>query len=193
MPLSNLIKNLNRIYQFSDYEISKITSLVKTKKYKKRELILTQGEPNRIFGYINNGLCKSYTTDNKQTVHIIQLLKEDYWLSDVFSHSTGKGSHTSVECIEDTLLHYFEYENLEQLYLLIPKFESYCRKMLLNRVVKMSEDRFDLLSLNAEERYTKFLNKHDDLTQRISQKDIASYLGIFPESLSRIRRQLANK
>ncbi len=193
MPLTNLINNISKYYQFNEEEMLAITSMVKTKKFKKKALIVTQGETVGIVAYVNNGLCKSYFTDHKSMQHNILLMQENEWICNGLIGNTGTISNHSIEALEETEIKYFEMNQLEILFHRIPKFESHFRNILQGKVGQLMQDRYQLISNNAEDRYKQFLQNYPDLVQRISQKDIASYLGIFPESLSRIRRQLSKK
>jgi CRP-like cAMP-binding protein len=193
MPYSKLIKNFSKFYSFSETEMNMILQVVKIQKIKKRQYFIKAGEVVRKIAFVNKGLFKAYFTNSEGVEHIITISQEDYWLSDMQTYITGKGSLSSIECIEDAELYCFDYDEIEKLFVAIPRFESHFRKMLQNRLVNLYNDRYDLISLSAEERYISFLNTYPELSQRISQKDIASFLGIFPESLSRIRRHLANK
>jgi CRP-like cAMP-binding protein len=193
MPYTRLIKNLTRNFQFTEAELGMILNCVKMKRLTKRMLFCKSGDVCRQLGFVNKGLLKTYFTDHEETKHNIQLSPEDFWICDMTSYVTGKASITSVEVLEDAEILYFEYEDMEELYKKIPKFETHFRMMLQNRMVTLYKDRFNLISLSAEQRYLDFLNSNPELVQRISQKDIASYLGIFPESLSRIRKHIANK
>jgi CRP-like cAMP-binding protein len=86
-----------------------------------------------------------------------------------------------------------EKNNLEQLYIDIPKFDRFFRILLQNAYIAMQRRISDGMSLSAEQRYIDFLNRYPQFEQRLTLRQIASYLGITPESLSRIRRQRMSK
>jgi CRP/FNR family transcriptional regulator, anaerobic regulatory protein len=193
MPYTRLIKNLSKFYTFTDDEMTSIIQLVKIQKIRKRQMFIKAGDVSRKLAFVNKGLFKSYFTNSEGVEHIIQLSQEDFWLVDMQSYITAKASLSSIECIDEAELYCFDFEDIENLFVKIPRFESHFRLMLQNRIISLHNDRYNLISLSAEERYISFLNQNPEMSQRISQKDIASFLGIFPESLSRIRRHIANK
>lgn len=191
MPYSKLLKNLTKIYSFTQEQEEAIANCIIVRKFKKRDKFFEIGEVNRQIGFINKGLFKTYITDQEGIKHNISFACEDFWITDLNSYVTSQGSLSAIECVEDAELFCFHYDDMEELYKKIPKLESHFRIMSQNRMVALYKDRFNLISLSAEERYIKFLNEFPIFVQRISQKDIASYLGIFPETLSRIRRNIA--
>jgi CRP-like cAMP-binding protein len=193
MPFTRLLKNLTKHFNFTEEERNEILQVVKIQKLRKRQLFIKAGEVVRKLAFVNKGLFKTYFTSGEGAEHIIQLSEEEYWLADMQSYIQGIGSLSSIECIEDAELYCIDFEDIEKLFVKIPRFETHFRMMLQNRILTLHKDRFNLISLSAEERYIDFLNAKPEIAQRISQKDIASYLGIFPESLSRIRRHLANR
>ena len=98
-----------------------------------------------------------------------------------------------IDATEDTTLLQISRANLEQLYQKVPKFERFFRIMFQNAFIAQQERIKQNLSFTAEQRYCQFLDKWPDLEQRLSQKQVASYLGITPEFLSMIRRKQARK
>ncbi len=188
-----LIKNFSRIYQFEEVEMSKILSFARVRRIKRKTFIAEQGDVWRTLAYVKKGLFKAYIIDHEGTNHNIGFYKEDFWISDSHSYNLGQGCLTNIVALEDSEIICFDHQEMEFLFKQIPKFESHFRCMLERRVAALAKDRFNLISLNAEQRYKQFITENEDLSNRITQKEIASYLGIFPESLSRIRRQMANK
>jgi CRP-like cAMP-binding protein len=193
MPKIKLYNKFLNLNLFTDQELAAIIKPLTTKKFRKRDVLVNEGEANRNFYYVNKGLFKAYMTNEQGDKFNIQFFKEDYWMCDMNSYLTGDGSLTTIECIEHGEVASYTYAEIEEIMKNNHRFETYFRNLLHFRLVSMHKDRYNLISLSAEQRYIDFINKDQSLAERISQKDIASFLGIFPESLSRIRRQLYKK
>jgi CRP-like cAMP-binding protein len=106
---------------------------------------------------------------------------------------TGTPSLYSIDAMEDSEVLLLDNTSNEILYERVPKFERYFRILIQNAFIATQRRILSTISKTAEERYLEFLEKYPTLEQRVPQRQIASYLGITPESLSRIRRQLARK
>ena len=118
---------------------------------------------------------------------------EDWWVNDAYSALTQKPSTLYIEALEDTDVYFIDNQELEKLYAAIPKFERYFRILAQNRFIALQDRINGELSATAEERYLDLLDRYPTLPQRVPQQYIASYLGIQPPSLSRIRKNLADK
>jgi CRP-like cAMP-binding protein len=148
---------------------------------------------NRKIAFVNKGVLKSFITNPNGSTHIVAIAKEDYWVSDMHSIFAAEASKTTIQAVENAELFVFDYQILENLFPQIPSLEKHFRKLQQKRMLGSLIDRYNLISLNAEERYKLFIETQAEFHSRLPQKDIASYLGIFPESLSRIRRMLMDK
>ncbi|MFM2385574.1 MAG: hypothetical protein RL660_331 [Bacteroidota bacterium] len=191
MYVSEAVDNFAKGSMFTPAERSKIIAAAKLMRLKKRERFVVQGEYNAKFAYVTKGLFKHYITDSAGGQHILSFSKEDYWIADLHACTRKLPSVSTIECLEDCELLVFEYDTLEALFTEIPQLESHFRKIMQARLMSSQIDRFNQISLSAEQRYLVFTANNQDLVQRISLKDIAAFLGIFPESLSRIRRNLS--
>ena len=111
----------------------------------------------------------------------------------MYSYLTEQPARFNVVTMEETELMLIEKKDLENLYIKIPKFERFFRLLLQNAFIALQERVLSNLSESAEERYLKFRKKYALIDNRVPQNQVASYLGITPESLSRIRKKLARK
>ncbi len=187
--LIKITEHLNLSEEITNEFISKLS----LKTIKRRQFLCKQGEVFPYMCFVNSGLFKSYTIDAEYVQQILGFSKQGYWLSDIFSYVTKLPCHTTIEALEDSELLVISYEDLELLFSKFHLLETHFRKMLERRVSALMQDRYNMLRLNAMERYNNFMEKNDELALRLMQKDIASHLGIFPESLSRIRKSLATR
>ena len=166
-----------------------LTSVFKTKNLRKRQYLLQAGDVCRYECFVNEGCLRQYYVDENGQEHVLMFAFENWWTSDMHSFVTGKPSLTNIEAIEDASLLLIEKENLNQLYLRIPAFERFFRIKLQRAFIAHQMRLIENMSLPADTRYQNFIEAYPQLEQRIPQKHIASYLGIAPESLSRIRAQ----
>ena len=131
--------------------------------------------------------------DTEGQEHIVMFSIEDWWTSDLGSFITQKPADFNVQCIENTQLIQFSYDNLEELYIEIPKFERLFRKIIERAFVASQKRIVRNFSLDAKERYKIFKTTYPRIDQRVPQYMIASYLGITKEFLSKIKSQLINE
>ena len=182
-----ILKNISRFITLTPEEEQYFTSLLKLKKVKKKAYLLQEGDISRHQYFVNKGCLRTYTIDEKGLEHIIQFAIEDWWMGDMYSFLTQTPARFTIDALEDSELLCLEKNALEELYIKIPKFERFFRHLLQNAFVALQERIIANLSQPADERYCTFITKYPDMEKRLPLKQIASYLGITPESLSRIR------
>lgn len=173
----------------SDKQVLRNNYLVK--KLKKRQFFLQEGDVCKYAGFVTKGCLKTYTIDKNGDEHVFQIAIEGWWISDMYSHLTGEPATFTIEALEDCELLILDLEARETIFKQIPNYERFHRILLERNYVATQRRVNSMLSSSAEERYLAFINKYPQIVQRVPQLVIASYLGIAPESLSRIRKQLA--
>ncbi len=188
-----ILKNIARFIQLTPEETDRFTSVLKPRTLRKRQYLVQAGDVFRYECFVNKGSLRTYHIDNNGQEHIVMFAFEDWWTGDMYSFLSGQPALYNVDALEDAELLLIEKSQLEQLYIDIPKFDRFFRILLQNAYISMQRRISDNMSLTAEERYLDYINRYPHFEQRLSQKQIASYLGITPESLSRIRRQMAGK
>jgi CRP/FNR family transcriptional regulator, cyclic AMP receptor protein len=186
-------KHITRCATFTQYELDLFHSLLKPKKFRKKMFLLRQGEVCRIEAYIVKGCVKKYYIDQHGAEVILQFAVEDWWVSDIGSFAEQKPSNLFIEALEDTELLTIDFESKELLYQQIPHLERVFRLMLQRSYVVLESRFYATVTHSAEERYLDFINRYPSIPQRVPQQQIASYLGITPESLSRIKSNLYKK
>ena len=186
-----ILKNISRFVTLTPEEIQYFTSTLKEKKLKKRQFLVQEGDVCRSTYFVNKGCLRSYYTDKDGVEHNIQFSIEDWWAGDMASFITQKPSKISVIALEDSDLLVLDRQVQEDVFAKIPKFERFFRNLLQNAFVSAQERILANLSETAEERYLNFRKKYPEMDRRLPQNQIASFLGVTPESLSRIRSAIS--
>jgi CRP-like cAMP-binding protein len=163
------------------------------KKLRKKQYLLQQDDVCRNTAFVEKGVLRSYTVDDKGYEHIIQFALEGWWISDQYSFFTGEPSTYNIDALEDAELLLLNRSSYEALMDAVPKFERYQRILVQNSLIAMQRRLLGSMSLTAEEKYINLINAYPDIIQRVPQHMIASYLGITPETLSRIRRLMVQR
>ena len=161
------------------------------RKLKKKQFLLREGDICRQMAFVEKGALFSYSTDPKGSQHVIQFAFEGWWIADLLSYFTNEPSKLYIEVLEDCYLLLLDRENQEELMKEVPAFETYCRILYQNAYVALQQRIESTIGLSAEERYTHLIGNNTFILSRVPQHLVASYLGITPETLSRIRKQMA--
>jgi CRP-like cAMP-binding protein len=164
------------------------------KKLRRKQYLLQEGDVCKYTAFVEKGLLRSYSISEKGQEHTTQFAFEGWWIADQLSFLTGAPSEYNIEALEDCelllLTRHAEDEMLEK----VPKLERYFRILLQNNLIATQKRLASSLSQTAEERYNDLMKScPDTLPHRIPQHMLASFLGISPETLSRIRKQMSLK
>lgn len=186
-----LLNNLARHIHLEQTEIDFFFSLLTQKTLKKKAFLLQEGDVCKTENFILSGCIRMYTIDDSGQEHIVMFGVEGWWTSDLFSFFTGTPSEYYIDALEDTVLLQISKEDLERLYEKVPKFERFFRILLQNAFIAQQRRINQNLSYTAEQRYLDFIQKYPQLEQRISQKQVAAYLGFTPVFLSMLRKKLS--
>ena len=170
-----------------------LLSKTETKLYKAKTIILNAGEVCKYSYFVNSGLLRSFNINDNIVEHVLSFACEGWWIGDMYSLLSQKPGNLFIEVIEDAEVVLLSKENQEQLYQEIPKLERFFRILTENSLVAHQERLMDNLSLSAEERFEKFCKKYPTLIQKVSQKQIASYIGVTPEFFSKMKSRMLKK
>ena len=160
---------------------------------KKGELLLKANDIVDHQYYVSDGCLRTFFIDRDAKEHTLQFAIKDWWISDYTSYFTNTKSILSIECIQHATIYKISKENIESLYLEIPKLETFFRKKLEGAFASFQKRILSSLSQSAKERYASFTQTYPNIEQQVKNYHIASYLGITTESLSRIRKEIAQK
>ena len=168
-------------------EIETILKYFEPKKLNKGEYFIEAGQVCRNVGFIESGLVLYYEIDNSGQAVTCDFAKETDWITQYESFINQSPSVITIEALEPTELQVISSENLYQLFAKVPSFEQHTRKIIEKMFISSLARNNDMQVLKAEKRYAKFVEENPSLIQRVPQYHIASFLGIAPQSLSRIR------
>ena len=188
-----LRKYLTEKGNFTEAELDMITAAAVIRKVRKRQYLLQAGDVWKYNAFVTKGCLRTYSVDDKGNEHIISFAVENWWTGDRESLQTGEPSTFNIDALEDSEVALIIKEKYEALCREIPAFNAMV-SAILEKSFRVAQSRIHtFISSSAEEKYLTFLEKFPHLVMRVPQTMIASYLGITPETLSRIRKQLVKK
>jgi CRP-like cAMP-binding protein len=188
----SLLENIQRIITVSLSEKDFITSLFKAKKYKKGEFFLSDGQVCKQVGFITKGLMRYYINhDGEEKTYYFS--RENEYICNYESFLPQSPSSKIIQALEDSDVLVISYSDLQLLYTSVREGERLGRIAIEGVFLQILNELNSFYTETPELRYERFLEKHADLQQRISQYHIASFVGVKPQSLSRIRRRISRK
>ncbi len=186
-----LFQKFEEKIQLSDAEKELIKSFFQPKKLRKRQYLLQEGDVSKYVAFVEKGMLRSYTINEKGNEHIIQFAFEGWWINDMYSFITGEPSTYNIDALEDCELLLLSQQAEEKLFERVPKMERFFRMLLQNHMIATQRRLVSSLSRTAEEKYNELVESCPTIPQRVPQHMMASFLGITPETLSRIRGKKA--
>lgn len=188
-----VIQHISEYVTLSEAEQRLLFSKVKFKHYKKGAYVLRAGEVCKYIHYVVSGCLKTFYLDDTAKEYTLMLAIENWWTGDLHSFLTQTPADFNMQCLEDTRLMLIPQEQMETLYAKIPSLERFFRILMQNSMLSAHKRIVDNLRLSGREKYHQFVQKHPTLEQRVPQYVIASYLGITPEFLSKVRKELRDE
>ena len=161
--------------------------------FRKRQYALQEGNVCSQMYFVVRGCLRMYKIDDQGNAHLLQFAAENYWIVDLGSFYSEKPSELNIDALEDTMVLQISHNDLISLYTQAPKFHRIFRVLIENSFVSLQKRLLQTISSTAEERYQYFLDTYPHLVNRLSQIQIASFLGITPEFLSRLRNKLSKQ
>jgi len=178
----------DRKTEVTDEQLEFWSSLFINKKIRKSEFLFREGEVCKYLTFVISGCLRLYTVDNKGKEHIMQFAPENWWVSDMDSFSKYVPSIYYLDALEESEVLLIDFASQEKVLSIIPAAAALFQQLLQNRQAATQKRIIFSMSASAEEQYKDFLKTYPNLSKRLPQHMIASYIGITPESLSRIRK-----
>lgn len=176
---------------FSKEELLKLGTYLNKTRFKKGDILLSNGQKVLHTHYVFSGCLRTFFIDDSGKDHTLQFAIKDWWISDYTAFFSGTKAMMNIECIQDTTLYKLSRTNMEELYQDIPALETFFRKKLEKRMEAFHRRTLNNLALTAKDRYLSFVKTYPKIEQQVKNYHIASYLGITTESLSRIRKEIS--
>lgn len=193
MAYQNFNKHLSQILGVPVDRAEFCSSFYEVKDFKKNEIILREGEVSDCTFFVEKGLLRMYSIDKLGKEHVIQFAPEGWIISDTTSQLLNEKSRFYIEAVEDSTVIIIRKGFFEDLSRFYPEVTEKNQQLMFNHIKNLQNRVNALISSTAEERYLDFIKKYPNLMLRVPQWMVASYLGITPESLSRVRKELAKK
>ena len=188
-----ILNHVSKHIDLTSEEAEHFSALLQFKAFPRQSVILKSGNSCNTINYVNTGVLRAFYTDDKDKESTIMFAIADWWITDMHSFITQTPAMLTIEVIEDCSLAQLSKASLDKLFVDIPKFERLFRIMMQNAYIREQVRVLQNLSQSAEERYENFIRKYPQISNRVTQKQIASYLGITPEFLSALRKNRATK
>ncbi|HCL84257.1 MAG TPA: cyclic nucleotide-binding protein [Chitinophagaceae bacterium] len=189
VSLEPLLAYFDRLIPLDKEEKELVRAKFHPRLFRKKQYVLQEGDLCTQFYFVVRGCLRLYKIDEKGNTHILQFAAENYWINDLGSFHGVKPSVLNIDALEDTVVMQISRDDLISLYIQAPKFDRIFRVLLENSFVRLQERLLQNISSTAEDRYQSFLEIYPHLINRLSQVQIAAYIGITPEFLSRLRNR----
>ena len=184
---------LNEKVELSAEEQESIKSYLTPKKLRKKQYLIQEGDVCKYIAFVEKGALRSYTIDEKGVERILQFALEGSTISDLYSFLTTEPATYNIDALEDSELVLIGKAAHEDLLKTFPKYETWIRLQITAAYIAMQRRLTSIISLSLEERYAAFTSLYPHIVQRVPQHMIASYMGLTPETLSRVRKKMIRK
>ena len=186
-------KNFHKKVPLTSQEQETIKNFLIPKKLRKKQYLLQEGDICRTSAFVEKGALRAYSVGENGVESIIQFALEGWTISDLYSFLTEEPATYNIDALEDSELVLLSKSAHEELLNTMPKYETYTRLQITGAYLAMQKRLTSIMSLSLEERYNNLIAMYPDIVQRVPQHMIASYMGITPETLSRVRKKIASQ
>lgn len=184
-----LLSHIQNKVELSEEQSQKIPSFFTSKKLRKKQYLLQEGDICKCLSFVSKGLLKSYVLDEKGNERINMFAFEGWWISDFNSFIHQEKAVLNIDAVEETEVLMITLVDYERMMLEIPVMDRYFRILYQNSLVTKDYRLMVSNSFTAEEKYMQFAQKNPEIIKRVPHNLIASYLGLAPETVSRIRKK----
>ncbi len=193
MQHSLLLESVAKHIKINKKEENYFTSLLQERKINKKQFLVHEGEVSKDTAFVIKGCLRSYSIDRNGFEHILQFAPAGWWIADIYSVISKQPGNLNIDALRDSEVFILSRENQEKLLDACPKFERFFRIITENSIAAANNRLLDYMGLSAQERYFSFVKRYPSLTKELPQKLIASYIGVTPEFLSKMKAQVLRK
>lgn len=193
MNYERIIKNISRWMALSEAEVDFFTSRLTYRKIRRRQYLLQAGDVCRHYTFVNEGCLRLFHMGVNGVEHILQFAPEDYWVADIGSFYEEVPTSLHIEALEPSEVWQISKPDLTATFATHPGFDRVFRVMMERAFIKLQKRVLLDISATAEEKYLAFVENYPQLVNRLPQTQIASFIGITPEFLSKIRKNLSRQ
>ena len=168
-----------------------IKNYLTVKKIRKRQYLLQDGDVCKSVAFVEKGALRLYHVSEDGTEHIVRFGLEGQFITDLYSFLTTEPSVYNIDAIEDSELVIITKSASDELRKLSSKYQEYIFQLTSEAYIQLQRRLTSIISLTLEERYKDLTAKYPDIIQRVPQHMIASYMGLTPETLSRVRKRIS--
>jgi len=191
MNTQAIIEYFSKLLPLDDDEIEAVKRAFNERKVKRRQFILQEGDVCQLNTFVVEGCFRMYFVDDKGKEHNIQFAVENWWIGDIGSFHSEEPSKLYIEAIENSIILQIKKQDQLDLFVNYPKFNLIFRVFTENALVACQRRVLQNISSSSEDRYIDFVKRHPYFFNRISNVQIASFLGVTPEFLSVIRKNIS--
>jgi CRP/FNR family transcriptional regulator len=184
-----LIQHFREMVPLSDEDITLILPHLEVRTYKRKEMILQEGQVSKHMRFVAKGAVHAFSIDEKGNEHTVQLAIENWWINDLYSYLTETASLKNLQAVEESVLIVIPKSSLEVLYKQIPSLSEFWRLKFQNAYVSLQERVNESNRTDAMSKYERLIRDYPGIDQRFPQYMLASYLGITVEYLSYLRKK----
>ncbi|MGF2414134.1 Crp/Fnr family transcriptional regulator [Ferruginibacter sp.] len=174
-------------------EQQQLIAVLAFKKVKKKQFLYQEGDISKQAIFVSKGCLRSYSIDKNGFEHILQFAPAGWWISDMRSIITQQPGTLYIDAVDESEIILIQKTDLEKLYTAVPKLERFFRILAENSLATYQHRLIDNLSLSALERYNNFCVRYPSLIENLPQKQVAAYIGVTPEFLSKMLNKIPAK
>lgn len=189
MHALQILKNIHKHITLSDSEIDHLKSLLVVKDIRKKAFILQQGQICKKIYFVESGSLRAFNINKDGKESTIMFAIKDWWITDMFCFVNQKPALLFIEALEDSTVIGLDFHAMEKLYHEVPKFERFFRILFQKAYIREQLRALQNISMTTNERYLQFIKNYPTISEKITQKQLASYLGVTPEFLSSIKKK----
>lgn len=183
--------HFNEKVHLTQEEWELIQNYLTVKKLRKRQYLLQEGDVCKLVAFVEKGALRLYNVSENGTEHIVLFAVEGQFMTDLYSTFTGEPSIYNIDAIEDSELVLITRTASDELRKLSPKYQEFAFLETSEAYIQLAQRMTSVISLSLEQRYQELITNYPDIAQRVPQHMIASYMGLTPETLSRVRKRMS--